>query len=234
MDGFLDSTFAFLNGEADSISIPLLPFKRSMTAERGAQAILQLMLAEPDCTLPQLAQMGLGGDMIFCKPPDEALTLVAPLIGTQLQFMAGGMPDELVILSTAQSASLLDERAQLDRVRSAMKLSPLLPLVFLLAVTLLAVRGLGDWLKWWGFPFLITGILGTMTALVIAPLAPSVVGDILLQNTQAIPAELLTMTRDAAVAITREVFRPIAIQGIILTAAGSTMIAVNAIVRRNE
>ncbi len=36
------------------------------------------------------------------------------------------------------------------------------------------------------------------------------------------------------VAITREVFRPIAIQGIILTAAGSAMIAVNAIVRRND
>ncbi len=234
MDGFLDSTFAFLNGEADSISIPLLSFKRSMTADRGAQAIMQIVLAQPDCTLPQLAQMGLGGDLIFCKPPDEAMTLVAPLIGTQLQFMAGGMPDELVILSTAQSASLLDERAQLDRVRSAMRLSPLLPLVFLLLVTLFAVRGLGDWLKWWGIPFLITGILGTMTALVIAPLAPSVLGDILLQNTQAIPAELLTMTRDAAVAITREVFRPIAIQGIILTAAGSAMIAVNAIVRRND
>lgn len=234
MDGFLDSTFAFVNGEADSVSVSLIPFKRSMTAEQGAQAILKIMLAQPDCTLEQLAQMGLGGDVIFCKPPEEAMNLVAPLIGTQLQFMAGGMPDELVILSTAQSASLFDERAQLNRIRTAVKLSLLLPLALLLAVTLLAVRGLSDWLKWWGIPFLITGILGTLTAMLIAPLAPSVVGNALLQNTPAIPAELLAMARDAAVAITREVFRPVAIQGIILTATGSVMIIVNAIVRRND
>ncbi|HEX7540944.1 MAG TPA: hypothetical protein VF352_02340, partial [Anaerolineales bacterium] len=40
-----------------------------------------------------------------------------------------------------------------------MRLSPLVPLVFLLLVTLFAVRSPKSWLRWWGIPFFISGII---------------------------------------------------------------------------
>lgn len=225
MDGFLDSAFAFLNGEADSISIPLLLFKRSMTGERGTQAVMQIILAQPECTLQQLAQMELGGDLIFCKPPDEAITLVAPLIAAQLQFMAGRVPDELVILSTAQSASLLDERAQLNRVRAAMRLSPLLSLVFLLAITFLAVRGLGDWLKWWGIPFLVAGLIGAIFSVAGSSVVSAVLVQLIKSRAPAsMPLILLETGENLLAAIVRQFLKPVVIESIMLAVVGLAMI----------
>ena len=232
MDGFLDSAFAFLNGKADLISISLLPFKRSMAGDRGVQAVMQIILAEPDCTLPQLAQMGLGGDLIFCKPPDEAMTLVTPLIRTQLQFMAGGIPDELVILSTAQSASLLDERAQLDRVRAAMRLSPLLPLVFLLLVTLFAVRGLGDWLKWWGCPFLVIGGISVLAALIGSPALGLVIQRVIRSQAGFLPPILTSALGETVSAVSRQILSPVIVEGAVLGFVGFGMVVTAVILHK--
>jgi hypothetical protein len=41
---------------------------------------------------------------------------------------------------------------------------------FLLLISLLAVRGLKDWLRWWGIPLLITGAIGIIVGIAIMPL----------------------------------------------------------------
>ncbi len=238
-DGFFDSVFTFLNEEADSISIPTTSIKQNLAGEGGIYAITQIMQAYPDCSPAQLLQMGLGilfldNGTTLCNPPDELMGLVIPLIETQLQLVARSLPDELPIITAGQIESSGDFRPQLMKIRTAMKLSLLLPLVFLLVVTFLAVRKLDDWLRWWGIPILTLGILGTITALAAAPLVPSMTGTLFRQAGPALPDVFLNMVRDVSGTLTREILRPVAIQGIALMLAGAVMVVVSAIINRNE
>ena len=75
-DGFFDSVFSFLNGEADSISVPMITIKHNLTGEGGIYAITQIMQAYPACSTAQVLQMGLGVLFLdqgttLCNPPDE-------------------------------------------------------------------------------------------------------------------------------------------------------------------
>ncbi len=49
--------------------------------------------------------------------------------------------------------------------QTLMLLSPLLPLLFLLLITLLVVRTFQDFLRWWGIPLLISGIVALVIGL---------------------------------------------------------------------
>ena len=40
-----------------------------------------------------------------------------------------------------------------------MRLSPLIPLIFLLLVTILAVRDLKSWMRWWGISYCLSGAI---------------------------------------------------------------------------
>jgi hypothetical protein len=51
-----------------------------------------------------------------------------------------------------------------------MRLSPLLPIILLLLITMLVVRSLYSWLRWWGIPLLTTGIISLILSLMTAPI----------------------------------------------------------------
>jgi len=232
-DGFFDSVFDFMDRKTDSISVSMTSIKQNLTGEGGIQAITQIMQAYPDCTPAQLLQMGLGVLLLdngtsLCNPPVNLMGLVTPLIKTQLQLVAQSLPDELPIFDAGKFETSRDFRPVLKNLRTAMKLSLLLPLVSLLAVTILAVRSLDDWLKWWGIPILIIGILGTFTALAAAPLLPSMMETLFRQGGPVMPVIFLELVRDVAGTLTREILRPVAIQGISLTLIGAVMVVISA------
>ncbi len=238
-DGFLDSVFNYLDMKTDSVTISLRSIKQNLAGEGGALAISQILQAQPDCTAEQLLQMGLGAlssdqGMILCKPPEEMMGLVMPLAEAQLQLLSRSLPDELPIVTAKQNEPSQDFRPRLKTIRTVMKLSLLLPLVFLLAITFLVVRSLDDWLRWWGIPLLITGILVTLTAMLVAPFAPSMVETLFSQSSFNMPAVFSELVRDVAGSLTREIFRPVAIQGIALTLIGAVMVVVNAVLNRNN
>jgi hypothetical protein len=235
-DEFLDSLFAYLNMRSDSVTLSLRSIKQNLAGDGGARAISQILQAQPDCTAEQLLQMGMDAlstdqGMILCKPPEELMGLVMPLAEAQLQVVSRSLPDDLPIIAAGQGE---DIRPQLNRIRTGMKLSLLVPLAFLLAITFLAVRSLVDWLKWWGIPFLVTGILVTLTAMFAAPLAPPLVGSLIAQSGFSMPAVFSELVRDVAGSLTREIFRPVAIQGIVLLLIGAVMVVVNAVLNRNK
>jgi hypothetical protein len=238
-NALLDSAFAFLNGETDSITISLASIKRYMAGEGGAQAVTRLLEIQPDCTPEQLFQMGLdalsnNGGMILCKPPEEMMGLVTPLIESQLEVMSRGLPDELTVFTAAQIGAARDLRPQLKNIRTLMKWSAALPLFFLIALTLLIVRTRNEWLRWWGIPFLITGILGAAFALTAAPLLALTMETLFRQGGSDIPAVLQELAQNMTGALAREILKPVSIQGLILAAIGLAMAVVNAILNRKH
>lgn len=169
------SVFDYLNGKSETASLSLAGFKTHISGPAGADAMLGILRAQPPCTLEQITQMTLGSllgqqmQFFLCNPSDELLGLFQPVIQAQLQAAASALPDSVNL--TPSAASVGHPLAGLRAVRMVMRFSPLLPLGLLFLVTILAVRGLQDWQRWWGIPLLASCIFGIALAASIAPLS---------------------------------------------------------------
>lgn len=230
----LDSTFDYLNYRTNTAVISLLPFKSRLVGPAAVDAILQLFNTQPVCTVDQIIELTFaalsGGDLIFCNPPPEAVEVVRPLIQSQLQTMTVAIPNEVTLISTPQPDTPQDPRSNLRLARTIMQITPLFPLAFLLGLTIFAVRGLVDWLKWWGWPFLLTGL----ASILIAIPGTSVFGYVfqLLMARQGfgfLPPHLLSTLREAVSAIVDEILGPVAFVGFVLAGIGLLMVLVGAI-----
>lgn len=228
-DSALDSMFVYLNGESDSAVLSLTPLKSNLLGPAGVQVAGEILEAQPDCTAEQLLKMGLGfagGDITLCHPPPEMLGLMTPLIESQVQVMAASIPDQVTLISGAPGNPASDPRARLNQTRTLMKITPVFPLLFLFTLTLLGVRSLMDWLKWWGGPFLVTGGVSALLALLGAPVFSRLAGNFLQsQGAGLIPPPLLSTVRETLGAVTGQILGPVLVQSLILAALGVAMVA---------
>jgi len=234
----LGSLFAYLEGQADTAYLSLAPLKQSMAGERGVQTALALLGAQPDCTLAQLAQMTMAAftdnQAALCNPPEELYPIITPFIQGQLQVAAATLPDQITLFGGQPGGFQESARQRLQTIRLAMRLSPLLPLAFLFALTILVVRGLHDWLAWWGIPFSITGALAVVTGLLGAPLAGTLISQVLARRMYAyLPSFVLDNSDQLTAAVLEQLLEPVTLQGLILMGVGLTMALLAMLVKRS-
>jgi hypothetical protein len=232
----LDSTFDYLNGKTDSAVISLVPIKAHLVGESGLEVVRQFLNLQPQCTTEQLTQMALGllgGEIALCNPPEEAIGLMAPFIQAQLQAMTAFIPNEVAFIPGTSSNTPSDPRLKLNMVRSAINLTPFIPAIFLFGLTVFAVRTLREWFTWWGWPFMITGGISALIALVGSPLVGWIL-QLLIQNqgTILIPTILAASIAETTSAVARQMLTPVAIQGVILSILGFGMVVASLFVSR--
>jgi hypothetical protein len=237
-DNTLDSVFDYLNGKTNSAVISLLPLKLQLAGPSGVEVVNQILQAQPDCTTEQLLQLGLGllnGDVGLCNPPAELMGLMSPLIESQVQTMTSVLPDEITVMSGENSGTANDLRIRLNRVRALMKSTPVFPLLFLFITTIFAVRSLVEWLKWWGYPFLITGALSALFALMGSPIF-SYVARRIIQNQGAgfIPPILLSTFQETINAVTGQILKPVVTEGAIIALIGFIMVITALLITRRD
>ncbi|MEW6092787.1 MAG: hypothetical protein AB1531_02370 [Chloroflexota bacterium] len=169
-ESVLDDIFAYLNGDIEQVSVSLVALKDRLTGPAGTDLIMEFVTSQPPCTEEELAQMtsATGGEnMVICNPPEDMLPYVVTMLLMQLEDVASELPDEAVVIkpytpsTTSPDGGPLgdDPLTSIRMVRLILRLTPLLPLVFLLLVTLFGVRSLKDWMRWWGIPFFIAGAI---------------------------------------------------------------------------
>ena len=227
-DNALDATFDYLNGRTNSAVISLLPVKAQLVGPSGMNVVLQILSLQPVCTTEQLTQMALGllgGEIALCNPPPEAIGLMTPFIQSQLQTMTTIIPNEVTFIPGTLSGTPNDPRVRLNTIRSTIKLTPLLPLLFLFALTVFAVRSLVDWLTWWGWSFMIAGASSVLIGLVGAPLVGWIL-QLLIQNqgTALIPPVFISSITETTSAVARQLLTPVLIQGALLGFVGLGMV----------
>ncbi len=235
-DDILNSTFSYLNLRADSVQLSLIPLKVSMTSGTGVQAVYTLLNAQPDCTLEQVFQMTLDllskGEMQFCKPPAELYPILTPAIQGQMEFATLAIPDQFTLISAPAEN---DPREKLQTARLLMRLSPILPLGFLLMLTIAAVNSLKNWLRWWGIPFVITGLLACLMSLSGAPIFGAIFKNILVSKMPIyLPAILLDYAGDLASAMLKALLNPVLWQGFLLFFLGSGMARISYLIRSEK
>lgn len=228
LNAVFESFFAYLNGETDSISIPLMSFKQYAASGAAAQALTEIIRVQPECTADQLWQMGLNllspkPTLILCSPPDHLMNLVLPFFQTQLVTITSTLPDELIIAGDSQPG-LLEFRTRLNKARTIMKVTPLIPLFLLLGIVILKVRSLDQWLTWWGIPFIVTGIISVFFALIGQPVVRYFLQTVLLKGNADTPFIILNMMSSVTGSIAGLILRPVAIQGIVLALVGAGML----------
>ncbi len=158
----LDQVFAYLNGETNSAQLSLTGIKRRLASEAGVDAVLQFLSAQPPCTPEDIANFtGFGGegDFTYCNPPEEMMPRFKPILQDELDKAANDIPDKVMLIKPSPSNEML---ANIQSIRLLMRMSPLLPMGLLFVITILVVRSLRGWLRWWGIPMLIAGALGML------------------------------------------------------------------------
>ena len=237
-DSALNSSFAFLNGEAEAVALSLAPLKANLTGPGGVEVAKQILQAQPDCTGQQLLEIGLGffvGSITLCNPPEDMFNIFMPLIEAQLQAASQAIPNEVTLLSAASFDPANDPRARLKQVRGVMKVTPFFPVFFLFALTAFAVRSLMDWLRWWGYPFLLMGLGNFALGLFGAPMLGWLAGKFLqAQGAGLLPAVLISAFQETFSAATGQLLRPVFMTGFIVAGIGLGMIAASLLVERTR
>ncbi|MFA5872697.1 MAG: hypothetical protein WC832_01910 [Anaerolineales bacterium] len=228
----LDQMFAYLNGETDTVTVPLDKLIERLTGPAGIDLIMQLINSQPPCTGQELAQMASGpsnGGLVLCKPPEFVLPIVVSLVQELLNAAATQLPDKATIIKPPSPGTLpsgtgpfgADPITTIRMVRLMMSLSPLLPLAFLLLVTLFAVRSLKSWMRWWGIPIFVSGTIALGLGISALPAENTAWTMFIVPRIPPfIPADIAGIGLELVRSIVHTITEGIVLQAIILLAFG--------------
>ena len=226
--------FAYLNGEIQTPYLSFAPLKHSLAGPGGVNAALVILRSRPDCTITQLALMVTSFGEELCNPPAQALELATPFIQVQLQAAAAAIPDKVELVNTSSTAQQSGLQ-KLKMIRLGMRLSPLIPLALLFAITLVAVRTFRSWLNWWGWPLLLTGLPGAIIGFGGAPLFRTLMERAVSQRLPVdIPVEVADTLRKVVDSTLREMLKPAGWEGLFMFAAGTCMVLIAAFLNQRE
>lgn len=236
-----DQIFAYMNGEVDSPQLSMVAFKTRLSGPEGMKAVLTLMNAQPPCTQEQLDQMTAispQGEQKFviCNPPADKIETIQALIKMQLIGVVTRIPDQVTLFKPeATGTGDMTPLQAIKIARWVMRLSFLIPLIFLLGILLFVVRSRIAWLRWWGWPMMIAGIFGSTIGFISSPLINSYLPTFIAGRMPFfMPAFIVETSGDLASAVARQILYPVGWEGLLLAIIGMAMILYAAYMTQRE
>jgi hypothetical protein len=171
----LTDVFAYLKGQRDTAGISLINLKHHLSGPEGDEIILGIIRSQPECTPEQILTMTedlLNNQVVtLCKLPDLILNPLTSIIEDNLGTLTRQIPDQVILLSpTTGLDPALPGNGLVSSFHSILlflHLFPLLPLFFLILISLFVVRSFKNWFRWWGVLFLITALLSLVSAITL-------------------------------------------------------------------
>jgi len=225
-EGAIDSLVDFSNGKNNNPVISLVFIKKTLGTQSN-QAVTRILTARPACTNEQLAQIFTSilanepvEDDRLCNPPADLMLMALPLISQLFESQISALPDTLPIFETPP----IEKRDALSRYRTAARVSPFLPIGLLALLTLLSVRSLSNWLKWWGFPLSLGGLVTIGMAFLVEPVSRLAITNVIARNNSPLTLRLASIGMDIMQALIHGITFPIAIQASIFLLVGLGML----------
>jgi hypothetical protein len=188
-ESVIDQLFDYLESdeETPSISISLVDIKSRLMGSDGVETVLKIIESQPPCNDEQLRELtrafesdASGTDLLSCRPPQELIDENLSSIEETLNEVVGDLPDEATLgenfmdpdsdepTDTTETDMVIGKT--LRRVRTYMRLSPIVPIGFLILIAVLGVRSFRDLLRWWGIPLLVTGLIALVVSILSMPI----------------------------------------------------------------
>jgi hypothetical protein len=173
-------------GEPFSLDISLVELKTRLGGEDGYLAIVALLNSLEPCTIDDL--FILPGTLLesddpvslpLCRPSETVLKLGESTLRDTLKVAADKLPDNTsALIETAlpgMGTGLAVTQRSLQLIRTIALISPAIPIFLLLVITLLVVRSLKGFLRWWGYPLLATAAITLLASILITPIVRAIV-----------------------------------------------------------
>ena len=251
----LDQAFGFLDGNVDSASIPLVALRERLVGPSGQEVIELLLAAQLPCTDAQLARLTLEvaegeGDLVLCQPQAEDADALMFQMQKRFDSLIAEMPDEADLIKPRAAGGSLGENpssaapanrggplgedplAAIRIIRRWLWLSLLLPLGLLLLVTIFGVRSRKGWLRWWGIPMFIAGLLTVGLGIAAVPaLDWAWLGYVAANLPPMLSSSLSGLAHELAASVTRELTQWMLLSGGAVMLLGLTAIIASAYVK---
>jgi hypothetical protein len=230
-NNLIDQVFAFLNGHQETVILDLTPFKSRLAGQAGIDSLLALVRSQPACSASQaadvLAEVASGQEIGFlCRPPEDILNQMIPTIKQGLDQAVSQIPDKTPLAGSQLTPE--DFASLTNNVRLAhliLRLTPDVPLFFLLLISLLAVRSAKSWLRWWGIPLLLSGVFSLLLSISASTFFERIWVGLLASR---LPASLslgtITLGHDIVRALIQAFLSGVTIQGLVLSLFGLGML----------
>lgn len=235
----LASIFDYLDGKSKTASVSLAGFKARMNDPASAQAFVEILRVQPNCTMEQLAEMMFGAmagnpKLVFCNPSEDALGLMQPLIQSGLANASAGIPDSITLISE-ENASGQSALQSLRAARSLMRFSPLAPALLLFFIATLAPRSWKEFFAWCGLPLLLGGIFGAAASASITPIfEQSFTATILPRIPASMPESMREILLGLVSSALEGISTPILIQSLVMAGVGIVLLIIAGLVGRSQ
>jgi hypothetical protein len=242
IESAIDQVIAFLvtPGESFNLNISLVEFKALLGGDNGYQAVVSLLNSLEPCT--PIAILNLPGTMLetdnptnlpLCRPSESVLKLGESAIRDTLKSLADKLPDNTAaIINTSipglESGLVVSQRC-LQLLRTTALISLAIPIFLLLIITLLDVRSLKDFLKWWGILMVSIAVLVFLSSLLITPLVRIIVLERV--NAIGLAPGWIEVVKTAIIQVVETFRNTLTFQAGILLAFGCLMVIGSALIR---
>jgi hypothetical protein len=246
-ESIIGQIFAYIDSDEPRpmLAISLTQIKERISGEEELQAVMQIVRAQPKCTPEQMAVIesdDVSADEIpLCQPPQEKIDEYTHDVEMVLDEVARDIPNSAVVDLSSLSADAQEgpfgdsPSLTLRIIRSALRLSPLVPVTLLLLVTLFGVRSWKEWGQWWGIPILIIGAIWASLAVVALPSFDLILKPFLAVNA---PPEVTWSLLEAGLDVVRHIVYALAtgigVQAGILTSLGLLLLAISFLLKRKR
>ena len=159
----IDNTFALLKGKTRTLEIPLDALSARLRSPAAVDAALNVLDAHPACTEDEMAGWTdyLNGvepmAPPLCRPPKDSVPELKDELAGYLETYADYVPSQAVLAKLPPELKL---GKQVYKLRLLLRLSLLLPIAFLMLLSILSITSPKTWLKWWGIPLALAGAAG--------------------------------------------------------------------------
>jgi hypothetical protein len=248
-ESVIDQTFDFLDSDdaAPSISISMVELKSRLMGRNGVDTVLKILDAQPSCSEDQLSELihsfedrSEQPDLLSCRPPQRIIDEYMPSIEETLNEIIGDLPNEAILGENFMDSDEpngtregeLQIGTSLRRIRSYLRFSPIVPVIFLLLVAVFGVRSFRDLLRWWGIPFLLTGLIALVFSILSMPIFNWVLRTYVEgQIPGFLSMEFTDLGFELGRAAIRSYVKTITIQAGVLALAGVIAVAISAFMR---
>lgn len=161
------SVFAATESSDSPVTLSLTELRTRLASGAAVDAYFQVARAQPACTASQVDEMlaKAATDLPACRPPEDVIAKLRPTIELLLGDLVAQIPDQQDLSESLSPETLAPLRAG----RTALLLTPLVPVLFLLLTAVFGARSRRAVARWWGFVLALAGGAIASAAILISP-----------------------------------------------------------------